>query len=51
MFDDENLVCDGCGEQSADVSETLCPYAQDVHNTEIEATLCSKCYTQRCEDI
>jgi hypothetical protein len=45
------LKCEDCGETGRHVKQVSCPYASDVHNTEVPATLCPGCYGQRKDDI
>jgi hypothetical protein len=48
---EESLKCDDCGLVSDTVEETICPYADDVHNVEQKAILCPNCYSERGADI
>lgn len=45
------MICEDCKKEKPDVKETTCPYAEDIHGTVQEATLCNECYYQRCMDI
>ena len=45
------LICEDCGKRGGDVSEGTCPYAEDVNNSTVDATLCTDCYHERCMDI
>lgn len=46
----DDLKCEDCG-TTDNVTETVCPFAQDVHNKEIPAVLCDKCCSERAADI
>lgn len=46
----EELICVMCG-TSEGAFECIDPYAQDVHNEEIETVLCDECYQIFCDDI
>lgn len=48
---DGYLTCDDCGRTGPDVDATICPYALDIHGTEVEAQLCNECHHERCMDI
>jgi DNA (cytosine-5)-methyltransferase 1 len=41
--------CDDCGNIGA--TDGICPYAQDIHEEEIECCLCVNCYSDRAGDI
>lgn len=43
--------CDDCGRDDVGAIETVCPYAQDVHNEEVKCVLCSDCAYERAQDI
>ena len=45
------LECDDCHCKGADVEETTCPYTEEINNKVVPATLCKKCYHERCMDI
>ena len=45
------MICDDCREDKPDVVETLCPFAADVNNEDVDCQLCSDCYHERCQDI
>ena len=45
------LECDDCHCKGADVEETTCPYTEEIDNKVVPATLCKKCYHERCMDI
>lgn len=50
----ENIQCEVCGVHNTKnnrVHKTICPYAADIHNIEVNATLCDSCYYERCGDI
>lgn len=47
----EDLTCEDCGKTGPDVTAGPCPYDQDVHGTETQATLCSDCHHNRCLEI
>ncbi|MGH7974813.1 MAG: hypothetical protein ACREBR_04760 [bacterium] len=46
---DEELLCDMCGEPEAETC--LDPYTMDIEGEEIEINLCEECYQIRCDDI
>jgi hypothetical protein len=53
-YDDDlygDLTCDDCGKKGPDVQRTMCPYASEINNEEIECDLCEDCYYERCMDI
>lgn len=45
------LKCDDCGKVKPDVQETICPYAYEINNEEVDATLCHDCLHERSMDI
>ena len=45
------MICDDCGEDREDVSEAICPYAEEINDSIVECNLCSDCYHERCQDI
>lgn len=45
------LVCEDCGSTEPDVEVTICPYASDIHDRQDPATLCNRCYSNRCDEI
>jgi hypothetical protein len=45
------LTCQGCGVVDATVTETVDPYALEIHEEEIECTLCDKCYHEAGQEI
>lgn len=44
------LKCDDCG-TTENVQETICPYAQEIHDEIIDMNLCDDCLEQRAGDI
>jgi hypothetical protein len=48
---DKELKCEDCGKIGDDVEVTICPFAQEIHDEEIEVTICDDCYHERCMDI
>lgn len=49
-LDSENR-CQDCEQIKPDVSTRLCPFAQDVHNKEVQITVCDDCCHERAMDI
>ena len=49
-MEEKTLVCEDCGTTEG-VDATTCPYAEEIHGTYEEATLCGACYRERCMDI
>ena len=47
--DKEVLICEDCGEEGA--IKGICPYAEEIHDQEVEVCLCQECYYQRSMDI
>lgn len=45
------LKCDDCGDENETVVDTICPFAAEIHETEVEITVCEDCYTDRLYDI
>jgi hypothetical protein len=45
------LTCEDCGTTSEDVTETTCPFAEDVYGEKINIIACTRCVNQRAEDI
>lgn len=45
---EEFLKCEDCGVQNETVITTICPYAQEITDEEIEVDLCPDCYDERC---
>ena len=44
----KKLKCESCGESG---EKMICPYQQDVNNTEVEVILCKGCKYERIQDI
>jgi len=44
-------ACQDCGKTGPMVMDTFCPYAQDIHDKEVQVFLCPKCYEERARDI
>lgn len=51
MVEEKLLTCDDCGIKCEEVTEGLCPYAEDIHGEDVECSLCPECYHERCMDI
>lgn len=45
------LTCQDCGKQDETVSETTCPFAEEIHEIIVDITVCKDCYHERCMDI
>ena len=45
------MKCDDYYEDKEDTKETICPYAEEIHEEKIECKLCDDCYYERCMDI
>jgi hypothetical protein len=45
------MKCEDCGKEKPDVKETICPYAEEICEEKIPATLCDDCYGERLMDI
>lgn len=45
------LTCQDCQSASADVTDTICPYASEINGTKLAITVCSDCYHQRAWDV
>lgn len=45
------MECEDCKLVKDDVEETTCPFADEIYDTKIPATLCRDCYHERCMDI
>lgn len=45
------MKCDDCEIDDETVSETTCPYAEEINDEIIECQLCPECYHERCMDI
>jgi|LGOV01.1.fsa_nt_gb hypothetical protein len=45
------LTCDHCNKCNADVKKIMDPFMEEIHEEEVEVTLCSDCYTERMQDI
>lgn len=43
--------CDDCGKCKKDVVDTVCPFAEEINNSEVKCTLCDDCYHERSMDI
>lgn len=48
---EDNLICDMCGCKKSDVKETLDPYEHDIHDREVEITVCDDCYMLIADEI
>lgn len=46
-----NLTCDDCGKEKEDVKHTICPFAYEIHDKEVDVTLCDECKGERAMDI
>ena len=50
-MNDEKLRCQDCGCTDHTVNETICPYDDEILDTQTHVTLCTKCYKDRCQEI
>lgn len=48
--DKEEIKCFDCG-TTKDVTQTICPFADEIYDDQIKMTLCSDCYHERCMEI
>ena len=45
------LQCQDCNQRKPDVSETTCPYAEEINNTIVNIVVCDDCCRSRAWDI
>lgn len=51
-FKEETMeTCQDCGIENETVTQTTCPFAEEIHGDIIVITVCNDCHQQRCDDI
>jgi hypothetical protein len=45
------LKCQDCGKVSADVTETTCPYSEEIYNEKVAIVACSNCIHERSMEV
>lgn len=45
------MKCDDCGLDKPDVEECECPYASEIYEEVVIASLCDDCYDDRRMDV
>lgn len=47
---ENELICQDCGKKSKEVTKTICPYASEINDKEVEIIVCAECYLERFMD-